>query len=93
MHYIIKFITLNKELPFDIEYTDNTLNNSIVDEFINDVRITTYGTKEVKYDGFILLLDEFVRNRYNILEKSDANEKVYCNNESREWKKKKYQNI
>ena len=67
MHYIIKFITLNKELPFDIEYTENTLNNSIVDEFINDVRITTYGTKEVKYDGFILLLDEFVRNRYNDL--------------------------
>jgi hypothetical protein len=45
MHYTLQFITIKKDVCFDMEYTENTVNNSIIDEFINDVRITTYGTK------------------------------------------------
>ena len=64
MHYTLQFITIKKDVCFDMEYTENTVNNSIIDEFINDVRITTYGTKEVKHEGFIVLLNEFMKNRY-----------------------------
>lgn len=64
MHYTLQFITIKKDVCFDMEYTENTVNNSIIDEFINDVRITTYGTKKVKHEGFIVLLNEFMKNRY-----------------------------
>ena len=67
MNYNLQFITLNKDVCFDIEYTENQINNSIIKEFINDVRITTYGTKKVEYEGFIVRLDEVAKDRYKDL--------------------------
>lgn len=67
MNYYLQFLTQNKEVCFDIEYTENPINNSIINEFINDVRITTYGTKEVEYEGFIVRLDEVAKDRYKDL--------------------------
>ena len=67
MNYNLQFITQNKEVCFDIEYTEEPINNSIINEFINDVRITTYGTKEVEYEGFIVRLDEVAKDRYKDL--------------------------
>ena len=67
MNYNLQFITQNKEVCFDIEYTEEPINNSIINEFINDVRITTYGTKKVEYEGFIVRLDEVAKDRYKDL--------------------------
>lgn len=61
MKYNLQFLTLNENVCFDIEYTENPINNSIINEFVNDVRITTYGTKKVKHEGFIVLLNEFAK--------------------------------
>ena len=70
MKYNLQFLTLNESVCFDIDYTENPINNSIINEineFINDVRITTYGTKEVKHEGFIVLLNESAKDRYKNL--------------------------
>ena len=67
MNYNLQFLTLNKNVCFGIEYTENPINNSIIKEFINDVRITTYGTKKVEYEGFIVRLDEATKERYKDL--------------------------
>ena len=67
MKYNLQFLTLNENVCFDIEYTENPINNSIINEFVNDVRITTYGTKKVKHEGFIVLLNEFAKDRYKAL--------------------------
>ena len=67
MNYSLQFLTLDKKVCFDIEYTENPINNSIINEFINDIRITTYGTKKVKHEGFIVRLDEFAKDRYKDL--------------------------
>ncbi len=67
MNYNLQFLTLNKDVCFDIEYTENHISNSIIKEFINDVRITTYGTKNVEHEGFIVRLDEVAKDRYKDL--------------------------
>lgn len=67
MNYNLQFLTLNKDVCFVIEYTENPINNSIINEFINDIRITTYGTKKVEYEGFIVRLDEDAKDRYKDL--------------------------